>query len=62
MWAGVGEAEALGELFFDCLATLLSVTDLMLGFFLNVLVYNGAAGIDETYAQAISDRYTTLYY
>ena len=36
--AGVGEAEALGELFFDNLATLLSVTDLMLGFFLNVLI------------------------
>ena len=42
MWAGVGEAEALGELFFDCLATLLSVTDLMLGFFLNVLIYYAA--------------------
>ena len=62
IWAGAGEAEALGELFFDCLATLLSVTDLMLGFFLNVLVYNGAEGISEEYAQAISDRYTTLYY
>ena len=34
----------------------------MLGFFLNVLVYNGAEGISEEYAQAISDRYTTLYY
>ena len=34
----------------------------MLGFFLNVLVFNGAAGISEEYAQAISDRYTTLYY
>ena len=42
MWAGVGEAEALGELFFDCLATLLSVTDLILGFFLNVLIYYAA--------------------
>merc|ERR1719311_1330681 len=67
LWSGVGEAEALGELFFDNLATLLSVTDLMLGFFLNVLVFNLAEKLgDDTqgpvYAQAISDRYTALYY
>ena len=71
MWAGVGEAEALGELFFDCLATLLSVTDLMLGFFLNVLIYYAAMDLDTDddpaphaaeYAQAIVDRYTDLYY
>ncbi|KAH8078202.1 purine nucleobase transmembrane transporter [Aureococcus anophagefferens] len=69
LWTG---SEALGELFFDNLATLLSVTDLMLGFFLNVLI--GArptvrrrrprAGLDATgaYSTAIVDRYTTLYY
>jgi xanthine/uracil/vitamin C permease (AzgA family) len=67
LWSGVGEAEALGELFFDNLATLLSVTDLILGFFLNVLVFNAAEKLgDDTqgpvYAQAISDRYTALYY
>ena len=62
MWAGVGEAEALGELFFDCLATLLSVTDLILGFFLNVLIYYAAADVSPEYAQAIVDRYTDLYY
>ena len=67
LWSGVGEAEALGELFFDNLATLLSVTDLILGFFLNVLVFNAAEKLgDDTqgpvYAQAISDRYTKLYY
>jgi hypothetical protein len=38
IWFGPGEAEVLGEFFFDNLATLLSVTDLMLGFFLNVLI------------------------
>ena len=42
LWTGAGEAEALGELFFDNLATLLSVTDLMLGFFLSVLIGNAA--------------------
>ena len=62
MWAGVGEAEALGELFFDCLATLLSVTDLILGFFLNVLIYYAAYDVSPDYAQAIVDRYTDLYY
>ena len=62
IWAGAGEAEALGELFFDNLATMLSVTDLMLGFFLNVLVFNAASDVNQEYAQAISDRYTTLYY
>lgn len=65
LWAGVGEAEALGELFFDNLATLLSVTDLMLGFFLNVLIRNdimfGSLG-DGKYADAVCDRYTELYY
>ena len=35
LWNGAGEMEALGELFFDNLATMLSITDLMLGFFLN---------------------------
>ena len=44
LWTGSGEAEALGELFFDNLATLLSVTDLMLGFFLSVLIGNAADG------------------
>ncbi|KAH8059826.1 purine nucleobase transmembrane transporter [Aureococcus anophagefferens] len=44
LWTGSGEAEALGELFFDNLATLLSVTDLMLGFFLNVLIGGAANG------------------
>ena len=62
IWAGAGEAEALGELFFDNLATMLSVTDLMLGFFLNVLVFNAASDVNDEYAKAISDRYTTLYY
>lgn len=64
LWTGSGEAEALGELFFDNLATLLSVTDLMLGFFLNVLIGGAANGLDATgaYSTAIVDRYTTLYY
>ena len=62
LWSGTGEAEALGELFFDNLATLLSVTGLMLGFFLNVLVANAAKGFDDLYAEAIVSRYTTLYY
>lgn len=62
LWAGAGEAEALGELFFDNLATLLSVTDLMLGFFLNVLIAGEAAKIDQGYADAIVATYTRFYF
>ncbi|KAJ1453956.1 hypothetical protein M885DRAFT_485014 [Pelagophyceae sp. CCMP2097] len=62
IWSGPGEAEALGELFFDNLATLLSVTDLMLGFFLNVLIKFAAVKFSPEYAEAIVNRYTTLYY
>ena len=62
LWTGAGEAEALGELFFDNLATLLSVTDLMLGLFLNVkirLTVGNTIGWD--YAGVITDHYTKLY-
>ena len=62
MWAGVGEAEALGELFFDNLATLLSVTDLILGYFLNVIIRGAGEGIAEGYGEAIRSRYQDLYY
>ena len=61
MGRGAGEAEALGELFFDNLATLLSVTGLMLGFFLNVKIYFAALGVDPDYAQSIVDTYTNIY-
>ncbi|KAJ1453961.1 hypothetical protein M885DRAFT_566698, partial [Pelagophyceae sp. CCMP2097] len=60
IWSGVGEGEALGELFFDNLATLLSVTDLMLGFFLNILIKTAATELSPVYADAIVNRYTTL--
>ena len=61
LWSGAGEAEALGELFFDNLATLLGVTGLMLGFFLNVKIYYAAAGLDGDYATSIVATYTDLY-
>jgi xanthine/uracil/vitamin C permease (AzgA family) len=62
LWAGVGEAEALGELFFDNLATLLSVTDLILGYFLNVVTRGAGEAIAEGYGEAIRSRYQDLYY
>ena len=62
LWAGVGEAEALGELFFDNLATLLSVTDLILGYFLNVVTRGAGEAIAVGYGEAIRSRYQDLYY
>ena len=53
--------EALCELIFDNLATLLGVTGLMLGFFLNVKIYFAALGVDPDYAQSIVDTYTNIY-
>jgi len=62
IWSGIGEMEALGELFFDNLASLLSITALILGFFLNVIVFNEAAGYDQEYAEVIREVYTRYYY
>ena len=62
IWNGVGDMEALGELFFDNLASLLSITGLILGFFLYVIVYNEAAFYDEEYAEVIKAVYTRYYY
>ena len=61
IWSGVGEMEALCELIFDNLATLLGVTSLMLGFFLEVKIYYAAAGLDGDYAASIVKTYTDLY-
>ena len=61
IWSGTGEMEALCELIFDNLATLLGVTGLMLGFFLNVKIYYAAAGLDGDYATSIVATYTDLY-
>lgn len=64
LWSGMGEMEALSELFFDNLASLLSITSLILGFFLNVLVVGAANEVDETgeYGEVIKSEYTTFYY
>ena len=61
IWAGVGEAEALGELVFDNLATLLGITGLMIGFFLNVKIYYAAINISPEYAASIVETYTDYY-
>ncbi|KAJ8600877.1 hypothetical protein CTAYLR_006992 [Chrysophaeum taylorii] len=64
----MGEMEALSELFFDNLASLLSITGLILGFFLNVLIFNAATDVvgdsdpDFEYAETIKRVYTTYYY
>ena len=42
--------EAFCELFFDNLATLLGITGLMIGFFLNVYIYYNAIPISPEYA------------
>ena len=61
IWAGPGEAEALGELVFDNLATLLGITGLMIGFFLNVKIYFAAMDISFEYAESIRETYTDYY-
>lgn len=56
--------EALSELFFDNLASLLSITSLVLGFYVNVIVVNTANSWDESgeYGEAIKNVYTKYYY
>lgn len=64
LWSGMGEMEALSELFFDNLASLLSITSLVLGFYVNVIVVNTANSFDESgeYGEAIKNVYTKYYY
>ena len=61
IWSGAGEAEALGELVFDNLATLLGITGLMIGFFLKVKIYYNFLDYDADYAQSIVDNYEAYY-